>query len=95
MVALDQLLLGAFGDGEVLAGIFIDHMTVRADIRLLQRVIFVEPFSVELTFVFSAAHRVNFQQFAVDFRLGNAVFRVVGLIIQPRISVSLKVSWIA
>ena len=75
---LDQLLLGAFGNGEVLAGIFVDHMAVGADICLLQRVIFVKPFSVELTFVFQP-RAADFQQFAVDFRLGNAVFRVVGL----------------
>ena len=75
---LDQLLLGAFGNGEVLAGIFVDHMAVGADIRLLQRVIFVKPFSVELTLVFQP-RAADFQQFAVDFRLGNAVFRVVGL----------------
>ena len=74
----DQLLLGAFGNGEVLAGIFVDHVAVGADIRLLQRVIFVEPLAVELTFVFQP-RAADFQQFAVDFRLRNAVFRIVGL----------------
>ena len=53
-------------------------MAVGADIRLLQRVIFVEPLPVELTRVFQP-RAADFQQFAVDFRLRNAVFRVVGL----------------
>ncbi len=66
-------------------------MAVGADVGLLQGVIFVEPFSVVLTFIFQP-RTADFQQFAVRFGLGNTVAVSSVWIIQPRISVSLKES---
>lgn len=88
---LDQLLLGTFGDGEILAGIFVDHMPVGANVSLLESILFVEPFPVELAFV-GQSRPADFQLFTADFRLRQAVLCVVVWIIQPRIVVSVKVS---
>ncbi|MNS59312.1 hypothetical protein D3C86_1772280 [compost metagenome] len=74
----DQLLLGAFGDREILAGIFVDHMTVGANVSLLKRIVFVEPFAVKLSFV-GQTRPADFQLFAANFRLRQAVFGIVGL----------------
>ncbi len=74
----NQLLLGAFSNREIVAGIVINNVAVGADVGLLQGVIFVEPFSVVLTFILQP-RTADFQQFAVRFGLGNAVLRVVRL----------------
>ncbi len=74
----DQLLLGAFGNGEVLAGIVVDNVAVGANVRLLQGVVFIEPFPVELAVVLQP-RAADFQQFTVDLRLRNTVFRLLRL----------------
>ena len=64
----NQLLLGALGNGVVMIRILIDHLTVGLHIGVLQRIFFIQPFTVKLAFVFQT-RSADFQQLACNFRL--------------------------
>ena len=74
----NQLLLGALGNGVVMIRILIDHLTVGLYIGVLQRIFFIQPFTVKLAFVFQT-RPADFQQFACNFRLWQAVFGIFRL----------------
>ncbi len=74
----NQLLLGAFGHGEILVRVSIDHMTVGGNIRLLERIFFVQPFAVELTVVLKT-RAAKLQRFTGNGWLRQAVACIVGL----------------
>ena len=74
----NQLLLGTLGNGVVMIRILIDHLTVGLHIGVLQRIFFIQPFTVKLAFVFQT-RPADFQQFACNFRLWQAVFGIFRL----------------
>ena len=74
----DQLLLGTLCNCEILVRILIDHVTVRHHIGFLQRILFVQPLTVELPLIFESC-RANLQRIIGDLRLRQAVFGIVGL----------------
>ena len=74
----DQLLLGAFGNGEVLIGILIDEVTVGGHVGFLQRIFLVQPVTAELTFI-RQSRALNRHRFTRQHRLRQAVLGIGGL----------------
>ena len=75
---LDKLLLGAFGDGEILVRVFIDDVAVGFHVGFLQRIFLVEPVAAVLAFIRQPrafdGHRLTRQH-----RLRQAVLGIGGL----------------
>ncbi|MDO3407121.1 hypothetical protein QWI28_22475 [Citrobacter freundii] len=74
----DQLLFGTFGNGEVLMRILINHMPIRQHVGFLQRILFIQPFTVKLPVIFQS-RAANFQRVTGDLRLRQAVTGILGL----------------
>ena len=74
----DELLLGAFGNSEILVRVFIDDVAVGFDIGFLQGIFLVEPVAAKLAFVRQPRafnrHRLTRQHW-----LRQAVFGIGGL----------------
>ncbi len=50
----NQLLLRTLGNGEVLMRILINDVAVRQHVRFLQRILFIQPFTVKLPVIFQS-----------------------------------------
>ena len=74
----DQLLFGAFADGEILVGILVDEMAVGRHVGFLQRIFLVQPFAAELAVV-RQPRAFDRHRLARQHRLRQAVFGIGGL----------------